>query len=202
MKRWSASAASWSGWALGLQATRRSSSKAGAGCRRHGLILRQECICRKLGNKNGLHANAIWHPLCGALPEAVDLHKEEERSAASWATWTVCKLVQATRRSSSRSGGRLPEAWTCTRRAHLPPRNLDSLQISLGNQANILYAGAGCRRHGPAQEEERICRELGNQDGLQGSLGNQALSFIPGAGCRRPWSCTKKRSASARIWAT
>ncbi|PWR70429.1 hypothetical protein DK846_14800, partial [Methanospirillum lacunae] len=55
-------------------------------------------------------------------------------------------------------------------------KDIDSLQISLGNQALILSArgdlDGAMKLH---KEQERICRDLGNVDGLQASLGNQAL---------------------------
>jgi tetratricopeptide (TPR) repeat protein len=53
--------------------------------------------------------------------------------------------------------------------------NFDSLQRSLGNQANILYArGQLDEAMALHKEAERICRQLGNLDSLQRSLGNQA----------------------------
>jgi hypothetical protein len=53
--------------------------------------------------------------------------------------------------------------------------NKDGLQMSLGNQANILYArGDLDGAMALYKESECICWELGNMDGLQASLGNQA----------------------------
>jgi len=55
-------------------------------------------------------------------------------------------------------------------------RDIDNLQRSLGNQANILFArgdlDGAMALH---KEEERICRDLGNVYSLQASLANQAL---------------------------
>jgi hypothetical protein len=57
------------------------------------------------------------------------------------------------------------------------PINFSLLRAG-GRQALILYArgelDGAMELH---QEEERICRELGNKDGLQASLGNQALTL-------------------------
>jgi tetratricopeptide (TPR) repeat protein len=54
-------------------------------------------------------------------------------------------------------------------------RNLDTLSISLGNQANILYTWGKLKEAMALhKEEERIWRQLGNLDHLSSSLGNQA----------------------------
>jgi ATP/maltotriose-dependent transcriptional regulator MalT len=53
--------------------------------------------------------------------------------------------------------------------------NIDGLSISLGNQANILYARGdldGAMKL--LKEQERICRQLGNVTGLAISLVNQS----------------------------
>jgi len=59
--------------------------------------------------------------------------------------------------------------------------NLDGLQRTLGNQANILYACSDMEEAMALHKEaERICRQLGNLDGLQHSLCNQANILYAG----------------------
>jgi tetratricopeptide (TPR) repeat protein len=54
--------------------------------------------------------------------------------------------------------------------------NLDSLQASLGNQANILYDRSQLdEAMALYKEAERICRQLGNPSGLATWLANQAI---------------------------
>ena len=57
--------------------------------------------------------------------------------------------------------------------------NKDGLQISYGNQANILYAWGRLEEAlALHKKQEAICLELGNKDGLQASYGNQAMILI------------------------
>jgi tetratricopeptide (TPR) repeat protein len=54
--------------------------------------------------------------------------------------------------------------------------DVNNLQATLGDQANILYArGDLDEATALYKEQERICRQLGKLDGLQRTLGNQAL---------------------------
>ena len=81
--------------------------------------------------------------------------------------------------------------------------NKDSLQVSYGNQAGILYAwGRLDEAMALHKNQEALCLELGSRDGLQRGYGGQALILRARGKLDKAMALRRRRKRCAWNWAT
>jgi tetratricopeptide (TPR) repeat protein len=147
------------------------------------LYKKQEDICRRIGNLEGLSASlgnqAIILYWQGELDKAGNLLKEAELCHIQQENMAGLQACLGNQAIILKDRGDLNGAMVLMSRQERICHqlgNLAGLQACLGNRALILYSrgdlDGAMALH---KEQERICRQLGDHDGLQYSLGNQAL---------------------------
>ncbi len=150
--------------------------------------VRTSCGAGELGDLHQSHAAALerlfedwearWRDcrecLTEIIPAAKFLWERQESTRQSWLSYRG--------RAVALRIGELEEAFRILKQeesfhaGHGDREALDMLQISYGNQANILYVWGRLEEAlALHKKQEAICLELGNKDSLQRSYGNQAL---------------------------
>ena len=144
---------------------------------------KEEAVCLKLGDKNGLQASygnqALILRVWGRLDEALEVLKKKEAICLELGNKDSLQMSYGNQALILKANGRLDEALELLKKQDaicLELENKDSLQMSYGNQAVILKANGRLDEalvlH---KKQEAICQELGYRDGLQVCYGNQAL---------------------------
>jgi tetratricopeptide (TPR) repeat protein len=150
------------------------------------LLVRQEQICRQIGDVDGLQralgGQAHFYYDRGDLDRAMAVSKEQERICLDAANNDGIQASLATQAGIHYSRGDLDEAMRLLKRQEEICRALGEsagLAQSLGNQANFLYERGDLdgAMHLLKQKEE-ISRELGDKNGLQSAFGKQAVMHL------------------------
>ena len=109
------------------------------------------------------------HNLTAAYRDVIESPEKFDLTLANWLSLIL------------KDSGKLEEAMVLlekTESIYRQKRDMQGLQISLGNQAIILYLWG---RYDEAlklnQEKEKICRDLDDTEGIEASLNNQAIIY-------------------------
>ncbi len=145
-------------------------------------FLRQEQICRKLGDLQGVQKSLGGQGLIaqerGELDLALRLHKEQQRICSELAYPRGVAISLNNQAMLAYEKGEFARALDLYKQEEQICRqlgDLDGLQHSLGGQANVISAtGHFDGVMDLYKQQEKLCRDLGDQRGIAMNLGNQA----------------------------